>query len=107
MADSDPTGGPDAAAPSDPADNVHDLGRVVETSAQRLHRLQLETHKLAREQIEILDRDLKAMAQRVAEIADGGDVFPVGVRELCSRLADDLTLQSQSLMAIMERAPRP
>ena len=66
-----------------------------------------ETHRLAREQIEILNRDLNAMAQRIAEIADGGDVFPIGVRELCSRLTDDLTQQAQTLMVIMERAPKP
>jgi hypothetical protein len=108
MADSDPTAVPGApTTSSDPADNVHELGRAVETGAQRLHRLQLETHRLAREQIEILNRDLNAMAQRIAEIADGGDVFPIGVRELCSRLTDDLTQQAQTLMVIMERAPKP
>jgi hypothetical protein len=89
------------AEPSDAAGNVHDLGR--DTGAQRLRRLQVEAHKLAREQIEILTQDLNAIAQRATEISDDGDSYPVGVRELCSRLADDLRLQGQTLTAIMAR----
>lgn len=100
MADPEQTG----AAPAEPADatdNVHDLRR--DTGAQRLRRLQLEAHKLAREQIDILTQELNAIAARVTEISEAGDSYPVGVRELCSRLADDLTLQSQTLSSIMAR----
>jgi hypothetical protein len=104
MADPDPTAVPD---PAETAGKVHDLGRVVETGLQRVQRLQVEAHMLAREQIEILDRDLNALALRAAEIADGGDAYPVGVRELCSRLADDLAQQAQTITAIMERTPKP
>jgi hypothetical protein len=92
--------GPEAE-PSDATGNVHDLGR--ETGAERLRRLQLETHKLAREQIEILTQDLNAIALHAAEIADGGDLYPVGVREFCSRLAYGLAQQGQSLTAIIAR----
>jgi hypothetical protein len=88
--------------PSDPTGNVHDLGR--ETSAERLRRSQLETHKLAREQIEILAHDRNAIVLRGTEVAGGGDLYPAGVRELCSRLADGLRLQSQTLTAIMTRS---
>ena len=102
MADRDQTGasGP-SAEPSENAGNVHDLGR--DTGAQRLRRLQLEAHKLAREQIEILTQDLNAIAQRATDICDDDASYPVGVRELCSRLADELRLQGQTLMAIMAR----
>ena len=103
MADSEHTGaaGSPAAEPSDPTGNVHDLGR--DTGAQRLRRLQLEAHKLAREQIEILTQDLNAIAQRATEVSEAADSYPVGVRELCSRQADDLRLQGQTLTAIMAR----
>jgi hypothetical protein len=87
--------------PPEGAGNVHDLGR--DTGAQRLHRLRIEAHKLAREQIEILTQDLNAIAQRATEISDEGDSYPVGVRELCSRLADELRLQGQTLTSIMAR----
>jgi hypothetical protein len=107
VADPDPTTAPDAADPApDTTGNVHELGRLVETGAQRVRRLQHEAHVLAREQVEILARDLNALAQRATEIAEGGDAYPVGVRELGSRLADDLVQQAQSMLVIMERAPR-
>jgi hypothetical protein len=95
----DPTGaGPNAAG------NVHDLG--VESGIQRVRRMQHETHLLAQEQVVILARDLGAMATRFGEIAEGGDAYPIGVRELCSRLADELNLQAQSMLGIMDRAQR-
>lgn len=105
MADPDPTVGPDPTSP-DATGKVHDLGRMVETGAQRVRRLQHETHMLAREQVEILARDLTAMALRATDIADGGEAYPVGARELCSRLADDLQQQAQTLTVIMERTPK-
>ncbi|HXQ47236.1 MAG TPA: hypothetical protein VN806_11510 [Caulobacteraceae bacterium] len=103
MADPEQTGASGSSAErSDASGNVHDLGR--DTGAQRLHRLQLEAHKLAREQIDILTQDLNAIAQRATDISDDGDSYPVGVRELCSRLADELRLQGQTLAALMARA---
>ena len=61
---------------------VVDLGRGVETGGQRIARLQAEARALAREQVEAFARDLTALAQRAAEIAEGGEVYPVGAREL-------------------------
>jgi hypothetical protein len=106
MPDPAPTTNPTSSDDGDTAaDNVHDLGRQMETGLQRVLRMQHETHALAREQIELLTRDLGAMAQRAGEIAEGGDAFPVGIRELCSRLADELVLQAQTMKAILDRAP--
>lgn len=90
------------AAPA--ADNVHDL--AVESGIQRVQRMQHEMHLLAQEQVMILARDLGATATRLHEIAEGGDAYPVGVRELCSRMADELGSASQSLVAILERASK-
>jgi len=86
------------------AGNVHDL--AVESGIQRVRRMQHEMHELAEEQVMIMARDLGAMATRLSEIAEGGDAYPVGVRELCSRMADELTSAAQSLQVIMERAPK-
>jgi hypothetical protein len=86
--------------------NVRELGRVVETGVERVRRLQRETHALAQEQVEILARDMDALALRMGEIAEGGDAYPIGVRELCSRMADELAQQAKVLMAIMDRAPK-
>ena len=82
---------------------VYDLGRGPEPAAQRVRRLQQEARMLAREQVEILARDFNALALRAAEIADGGDAYPAGVREMASRIAADLPQKAQGLMSIMER----
>ncbi|HXV00162.1 MAG TPA: hypothetical protein VG166_06670 [Caulobacteraceae bacterium] len=101
MAEPDPI-----ATSADAAGKVHDLGRHVESGVERVRRLQQETRLLAQEQVEILARDMKALADRSTEVAEGGDAYPVGVRELCSRMADELNQQAQSLIAIIERSPR-
>jgi len=87
----------------DGAGVVHDLGREVETGAQRIRHLQHEAHMLAREQVETFARDLNAMAVRATEIAEGGEAYPVGARELASRVADDFTQTAQLIVAIMHR----
>ena len=89
-----------------PSAEVYDLGRGPEPVAQRVRRLQSEARMLAREQVEILSRDLEALAARAAEIADGGDAYPVGVREMASRLAEDLPHRAQGLMSLIERASK-
>jgi hypothetical protein len=104
MAEREPTPVPDTPGGSD--GKVHDLGRVVESGVERVRRLQHETHLLAQEQVEILARDMNAMSLRTSEIAEGGDAYPVGVRELCSRMTDELALQAKTLLTIMERAPK-
>jgi len=82
---------------------VYDLGRGPETTTQRVQRLQREARLLAREQVEALARDLEDLARRAGEIAEGGEAYAVGVREMASRLAADLPQKSQSLLAILSR----
>jgi hypothetical protein len=82
---------------------LYDLGRGPETTAQRVRRLQQEARILAREQVEALARDFNALAARAAEIAEGGDAYPAGVRELASRIAADVPQKAQNLMSIMDR----
>ncbi len=84
---------------------VYDLGKGPEKPADRVRRLQAEARILAREQTELLARDLVAMAARAQEIADGGDAYPAGVREMASRIAADLPQRAQGLTAITERMP--
>ncbi|MBW8860061.1 MAG: hypothetical protein JF570_10135 [Caulobacter sp.] len=85
---------------------VYNLGRDTETVSQRVQRLQREARALAREQVEALERDLESLAVRAQEIADGGDAYAVGVREMASRLASDLPQKAQSLCAILERSAK-
>ncbi len=75
-----------------------------ETTAQRIQRMQYEARLLAREQVEQLARDFTALAARAAEVAEGGEAYPAGVRELASRIAEDLPYKAQGLTVLMDRA---
>ena len=85
---------------------LYNLRRGPETTTPRVRRLQREARLLAREQIEAMGRDLDALAARAREIADGGDAYAVGVREMASRMASDLPQKAQSLRAILERSAK-
>jgi len=82
---------------------VYDLMRAPETTAERVKRLQLEAHALALEEIEALERLLLDAARKAKEIADGGDAYPVGARELASRLAADLPTKAETIKTIVGR----
>jgi hypothetical protein len=85
---------------------IYDLGRGAETPTERLRRLRQEMRMLAREQVEALARDVEAISQRATDIAEGGDAYPAGVREMASRIAADLPEKAKGLLMIMERAGR-
>ncbi len=85
---------------------VYNLSRGPETTTQRVQRLQREARLLAREQVEAMSRDLEELARRAAEIADGGDAYAVGVREMASRLAADLPQKAQGLLVILNRSAK-
>ncbi len=72
-------------------------------TAWRMRQLQFEARALGREQLEGLARDLGALATRAAEIAGGGDAYPVGARELASRLADELPRKAQLMLSLARR----
>jgi hypothetical protein len=93
---------PSDGAPAGAAE-VHDLGRVVETGAERIRRLQHEARTLAREQVEIFARELMALAQQASDIAEGGDAYPVGVREMASRFVGEATQRAQAITTILSR----
>ncbi|MDR3512874.1 MAG: hypothetical protein P4L73_14655 [Caulobacteraceae bacterium] len=94
---------PNSAPSVEPLGEVFGLGREPETGVQRIRRLQREARMLAQEQLAAFARDLGAMAERAAEIADGGDAYPVGARELASRLAEDLPHKAQLMTVITGR----
>ncbi|MBC7670500.1 hypothetical protein [Caulobacter sp. DWR2-3-1b2] len=85
---------------------VYNFSRGPETTTQRVRRLQDEARMLAREQVEAMARDLEDLAQRAREIAEGGEAYAVGIREMASRLASDLPQKAQSLKAILERSSK-
>ena len=82
---------------------IYDLMRPPETNAERVKRLQLEAHALALEEIEALEKLLLDAAAKAREIANGGDAYPVGAREMASRLAADLPTKAETIKSIVHR----
>lgn len=78
-------------------------GAPRETRTQRVRRLQEEARALAREQIGEFELLLDATAKMALEIADGGEVYSIGAREICRRLADELPRTLQTLHVISRK----
>ena len=74
-----------------------------ESPVDRIRRLQFEAKTLAREHVELLAVALNEVARLSCEIADGGDLYPVGVRELSRRLTDEASNHVLTLTAIVDR----
>jgi hypothetical protein len=89
------------------SDDIYHFNRASETPAERIKRLQVEAKVLAREEITSLERAMKDLAHMAREMAAGGDAYPAGVREMASRLAEDLEMRAQSMDALMERVQPP
>ncbi|WP_409516052.1 MULTISPECIES: hypothetical protein [unclassified Brevundimonas] len=89
---------------SSPESEVYDLMRPPETTAERVKRLQAEARALALEEVERLERVLLEAAKIAREISNGGDAYPVGARELASRLSDDLPSKAETIKAIVSKA---
>ena len=83
---------------------IYDLMRAPETTSGRVKRLQMEARALAVEQVEALEKVLMQASVLAQEIAEGGDAYPVGARELAGRLASDLPAKAQTLQAVVSRS---
>ena len=94
---------PFTVVPPTDGSEVYNLSRGPESTAERVRRLQHEAHMLAREEIEALQAQLTASVQKATEVANGGEAYPAGVRELAERLATDLDARVQTLKALVER----
>jgi len=82
---------------------TEDMAQLRETRTQRVRRLQEEARALAREQISEFEVLLDATAKAALEIADGGEVYSIGAREICRRLADELPRTLQTLQVISRK----
>lgn len=76
----------------------------ADTVAERVRRLQNEARALAMGQVESFRDQIQSLADLAEEIADGGDVYPVGAREVARRLAEDLVSKAQTLQVIVNKA---
>jgi hypothetical protein len=75
----------------------------AETVAERIRRLQAEARTLARNHVKALSAAMGDVALLATEIADGGDAYPPGIRDLARRLCEELETRGQTLDAISNR----
>lgn len=78
-----------------------------ETVAQRVQRLQAEARALAKDHIHALSAAIMHAESIAAEIAEGGDAYPPGIRDLARRFVEDAEARVQTLEAITARPPWP
>lgn len=76
---------------------------IAETVAQRVRRLQAEARQLAKDHVRSFTDAMTDLEQLAAEIADGGEAYPPGVRDIARRLAEELDSRVQTLEAISAR----
>jgi hypothetical protein len=85
---------------------IYDLGKPHETVPERARRLLQEAQILAAEEVEGLRNTLAEAITRAEAIRDGGEIFPIGVREQARQLASSLPLVAQTMQALSERRLR-
>ncbi|HET6969914.1 MAG TPA: hypothetical protein VFH92_02205 [Phenylobacterium sp.] len=84
----------------------NDLKTMVpktETVAERVRRLQAEAKQLAKDHVKALTSAMVDLEQLAAEIAEGGEAYAPGIRDVARRLAEDLDARVQTLEAIAAR----
>lgn len=85
------------------ADNDLKTSPKTETVAERVRRLQTEAKQLAKDHIRSLSTAIVSVEQMALEIAEGGEAYPPGVRDLARRLVEDCEMRVQTLEAIVSR----
>ena len=82
---------------------VYDLGRGPESVADRVKRLQREAKLLAQEEVESLEQKMEAVSAQARAIAEGGEAYAPGVRDLAGRIASEIDQRAQMLQALLEK----
>ena len=75
-----------------------------DTVAERVRGLQAEAKSLAKDHIHAFTAAIAEVEQMAREIAEGGEAYPAGVRDLARRFVDDCDARVQTLEAITARA---
>lgn len=74
------------------------------TVGERIARLQAEARSLANEHVTYMLSLLAELEKVGLEISDGGEAYPVGVREIARRLGEDSGCAVQTLEAVQIKA---
>lgn len=76
----------------------------AESAHARVMRLMAEARAAADEQVQSLERALAIVASLSADVSEGGEAYPPGVRDIAKRIAGDAAWCSQTLGSIMSHA---
>lgn len=76
----------------------------TETLAARMERLRTDASSLASEHTEIFLQSLAETAALAEQVANGGEAYHIGVREIARRAHADMTGMALSLRAVLGRA---
>jgi len=74
-----------------------------ETRGGRIRSLLAEARTLAADQVVELEHALAQVGLLSAQVLEGGDIYPPGLREIARRLAEDAPWATQTLAAIRQR----
>jgi hypothetical protein len=101
--------GADNLAPANEAEGraqshaIVSFSHVAEPVPERIRRLLWEAKVLAADHTTAFGSEMLEFAAQAREIADGGEAYPPGVRELATRIAVDLEITAKSLVAILRQ----
>ena len=79
---------------------------AIEGSHDRSQRLMSEARQAADAQVIDLRHALQRVAELAADVGQGGDVYPVGVRDLAAKIANDAAWCGQTMQSIMRKVGR-
>jgi hypothetical protein len=71
--------------------------------SDRIKRLQSEAKGLAKEHVLALQVALIEVERLAHDIADGGEAYPVGIREIARRLTEETEARVQAMEALLRR----
>ena len=69
----------------------------------RIRRLQAEARAMAVEHVKMLEASIVETARLAEEVAEGGDAYPVGIREMARQMVAESESRLLGLQAIMHR----
>ena len=75
-----------------------------ESPSSRAKRLMAEARSAAIEHVSALEQAMEAVASLSQDVSEGGDAYPVGVRELARQLSEETYSRLQTLNAILNKA---
>jgi hypothetical protein len=75
----------------------------TETVGEQIRRLQAEARQLAKDHVRAMSAAMLETGLMAAEIAQGGEVYPPGIRELAERLVNETEARVQTLEALISR----